>query len=142
MQQIGDKRLPDRTAEEIKAAADDPSKIIEAELPGVKLRNANWDAKQVDADTVEFTRTLQSAGLQIVKRYKIAKAEGDKPGYHLTLDIELKNVGQSALSSPISSTALPACPPKVGGTPAAPGAVGEPLACVTPRCCCKAKIRP
>ena len=73
MWQLGDSKLSDRTPEEIKAAADDPSKIIGAELPGVKLRNANWDAKQIDADTVEFSRTLSSVGLQIVKRYKIAK---------------------------------------------------------------------
>ncbi len=71
---------------------------IDAELDGVKLRTANWEGKQVDADTIEFTRKLPNQELEIVKRYKIAKVEADKPdkpAYHLTLEIEFRNVGQS-----------------------------------------------
>jgi YidC/Oxa1 family membrane protein insertase len=76
-----------------------PSATLDAELPGVKLRNANWEGKQVDADTVEFTRTLPQFELQVTKRYKIAKADPDNPdkaAYHLTLEVELRNLGQSA----------------------------------------------
>jgi YidC/Oxa1 family membrane protein insertase len=66
---------------------------LDAEISGVRMRAANWTGKQVDADTVEFTRPLTKFGLEIVKRYRIAqKAEG-KPGYDFLLDIELRNVG-------------------------------------------------
>jgi YidC/Oxa1 family membrane protein insertase len=68
---------------------------LDAELEGVKLRTANWEGKQIDPDTVEFTRRLPSLELEFVKRYKIAKADGDKPAYHLTLEVELRNVGQT-----------------------------------------------
>lgn len=71
---------------------------LDTELAGVRLRTANWEGKQVDPDTVEFTRTLPNLQLEIVKRYKIAKALADQPdkaAYHLTLEVELRNTGQS-----------------------------------------------
>jgi YidC/Oxa1 family membrane protein insertase len=71
---------------------------LDAELQGVKLRTANWEGKQVDADTVEFTRTLPDLQLEIVKRFKIAKldkANPNKPYYHLTLEVELHNTGDA-----------------------------------------------
>jgi YidC/Oxa1 family membrane protein insertase len=81
---------------------------LDTELAGVKLRTANWEGKQVDADTVEFTRKLPNLNLELTKRYKIAKvndvkpkiatADADKPAYHLTLEVELRNVGQTAHS--------------------------------------------
>jgi YidC/Oxa1 family membrane protein insertase len=89
-QKLDDKRLDDG-----KPSATDLLQSINAELPGVKLRTSNWEGKQVDADTVEFTRALPKFDLEIVKRYKIAKTDGDKPAYHLTLEVQLRNLGQT-----------------------------------------------
>jgi len=92
------KKIAEKNPGEAKASTADPLQSLDAELPGVKLRTANWEGKQADADTVEFTRKLSNLDLELTKRYKIAKADGDKPAYHLTLEIELRNVGQTAHS--------------------------------------------
>jgi YidC/Oxa1 family membrane protein insertase len=71
---------------------------LDQELPGVELRNKNWNGKQIDADTVEFTRTIPKLGLEFVKRYKIAQhdeKDPDQPSYHLTLELEIRNVGDA-----------------------------------------------
>ncbi|HEY2882006.1 MAG TPA: membrane protein insertase YidC, partial [Pirellulales bacterium] len=71
---------------------------VDDELAGVKLRNANWKGTQVDPDTVEFARSLPKLGLNLIKRYRIAKLgdDKDKPAYHLTLEIEISNIGETA----------------------------------------------
>jgi YidC/Oxa1 family membrane protein insertase len=69
---------------------------LDQELPGVELRNKNWNGKQIDADTVEFTRTIPKLSLELVKRYTIAKidaADPEKPANHLTLELEIRNIG-------------------------------------------------
>ena len=68
---------------------------LDDELPDVKLRQAHWDGKQIDAETIEFTRPLPKVGLEAVKRYRIAKIEAGKPAYHLTLEVELRNTGKA-----------------------------------------------
>jgi len=83
------------------AQVDDNNKLpidskLDEELPGVKLRDVRWNGKQVDPDTVEFTKKLTKLGLEIVKRYKIAQVDPNNPGapaYHLTLDVEIRNIG-------------------------------------------------
>ncbi len=93
---IDKQTLAEKIPEDAKPSTVDPLQGLDAELPGVKLRTANWEGKQVDADTIEFTRKLPNQELEIVKRYKIAKDDGaKKPAYHLTLEIEFHNVGQS-----------------------------------------------
>ena len=69
---------------------------LDDELPDVALRKAHWDGKQIDAETIEFTRPLPKVGLEAVKRYRIAKIEAGKPAYHLTLEVELRNTGKAA----------------------------------------------
>ena len=97
MWQVGDAKLPeDKKLAEGQKPDFEPPASLNAELEGVKLRSARWEGKQV-GDTVEFTRALPKFGLEIVKRYKIAKVDGDKPDqqpYHLTLEVELRNVGK------------------------------------------------
>jgi len=71
---------------------------LSAELKGVKLRDARWSGIQ-NGDTVEFTKKLPKLGLEIVKRYTIAAVAPDKPdapAYHLTLDVEVRNIGSQA----------------------------------------------
>ncbi len=79
--QVDDKKLADDAA-------------LDAELAGINLRTVHWDAEQI-GDTVKFTRDLKKLGLRIVKTYTIAKPDGDQPGYHLTLTIEIQNIGDS-----------------------------------------------
>ncbi len=83
---------------EIDAAADK----IEGEITGLHLRRHAWEAKRIDADTVEFTRALPRWDLEIVKRYRLAKMAADpkedKPAYHLTLRLEIRNRGKTARS--------------------------------------------
>ncbi|HZZ29617.1 MAG TPA: membrane protein insertase YidC [Pirellulales bacterium] len=94
--QIDKKTLADdKKISDDKTPPVDPLAGLDTELPGVKLRTANWQAKQIDVDTVEFTRAVPSFDLELVKRYKLAKADGGKPAYHLTLEIELRNTGQT-----------------------------------------------
>jgi YidC/Oxa1 family membrane protein insertase len=71
---------------------------VGAELKGVKLRDARWSGTQ-QGDTVQFTKKLPKLGLEIVKRYEIAAVDPNKPdapAYHLTLDIEVRNIGSQS----------------------------------------------
>jgi YidC/Oxa1 family membrane protein insertase len=79
-----------------------------SKLNSLSLRRANWEVNQVDERTVEFRRRLSSDSLQqidldgeleIVKRYRLAQlGEGEAfpDAYHLTLDVEIRNLGDSA----------------------------------------------
>jgi YidC/Oxa1 family membrane protein insertase len=70
----------------------------EAELPGVRLRDANWKGSQPNAHTVEFERTVSRYNLRVVKRYQLAKAdpelEDPQAAYHLTFTVELHNLDE------------------------------------------------
>jgi YidC/Oxa1 family membrane protein insertase len=71
---------------------------VGAELKGIKLRDARWSGTQ-KGDTVEFTKKLPKLGLEIVKRYKIAQVDPNNPdaaAYHLTLDVEVRNIGSQS----------------------------------------------
>jgi YidC/Oxa1 family membrane protein insertase len=72
---------------------------LEAELPGVHLRNENWQVVKADGDEAVFRQTLPAQGLEITRTYRLAKVPGDKlanadfPAYHLDVSFEIKNVG-------------------------------------------------
>ncbi len=72
---------------------------LESELPGVQLRNANWEVAASAEDSVVFRRTLPDRGLEITKTYRLAKtaegkgADNDFPAYHLVFEIQVKNIG-------------------------------------------------
>jgi len=78
------------------------------ELAGVNLRNANWEAKQLDDRTVEFSRTLPREKLRVVKRYKISRndvagenpegnvTDGSPTNWHLVVDVEVRNLDSKA----------------------------------------------
>ncbi|MDZ4817901.1 MAG: YidC/Oxa1 family insertase periplasmic-domain containing protein [Planctomycetota bacterium] len=69
----------------------------EKELAGVDLYTANWEGKQVDEQTVEFSRVLAAEKLRIIKRYRLAKTTDDTPvAWHLNVEIELQNTGEEA----------------------------------------------
>jgi YidC/Oxa1 family membrane protein insertase len=65
------------------------------ELPGVRLLDVDWEVKATDHQTyVEFRRKLPALRLDLIKRYRLAKADAasNQPGYHLTLDVEIINL--------------------------------------------------
>jgi YidC/Oxa1 family membrane protein insertase len=70
----------------------------EEELPGVRLRSANWKGSQPNPHTVEFERTVPRYNLKVIKRYQLAKAdpELDEPqaAYHLTFTVDLHNLDE------------------------------------------------
>ena len=80
---------------------DEPLDIDTAELPGVKLRDANWEMLPRDAakpDEAAFRAVLPAQGIEIIKRYTLSlRDESQKQdtaqAYTLGLKIEMKNVG-------------------------------------------------
>jgi YidC/Oxa1 family membrane protein insertase len=67
-----------------------------SELDGVRLREGNWQGKQIDDRTVEFERTLAPLNLKVIKRYQLAKTNPDavdpQADFHITLTVELHNL--------------------------------------------------
>jgi YidC/Oxa1 family membrane protein insertase len=70
------------------------------ELGGVDLRNSAWEVMAANDDIVEFRKTLPNLGLQVTKKFRLAKvpqdrlADPDYPAYSLQLDVSIKNVGK------------------------------------------------
>ena len=67
------------------------------ELAGVHLREATWEVVDSGEDQVIFRRSLPALGVEVTKRYRLAKAPADDdspdaPEYHLFLDVELHNL--------------------------------------------------
>ncbi len=65
------------------------------------LETGNWEATATDANSVSFRRTLPEFNLEIIKRYSLEPVPAnernnvDYPGYHLQLDVELRNTAQT-----------------------------------------------
>jgi len=79
LQQVGDKTL---TPEE-------------AEFADVSLRDGLWQVSNIDNQEVEFTKSVPSRKLTVIKRYRLARideeGEGPAVAYHLRMDIEIIN---------------------------------------------------
>jgi YidC/Oxa1 family membrane protein insertase len=75
-----------------------------AEMPGLELHSRDWEVVASAADSVELRLPVSQYGLELVKRYKLAQvpaeelANPDYPGYHLTLEVEVRNTGSAARS--------------------------------------------
>jgi YidC/Oxa1 family membrane protein insertase len=82
------------------------------ELKGLSLRTGRWQVRHADQETVEFAWPLADHGVELVKRFRLARdpapvgnaapaapppAGPPLPGYHLELDIELHNTGEDPL---------------------------------------------
>ncbi len=71
------------------------------ELTGVNLRNGNWEVVQSSVDEAVFRRRLESLGLEVTKRYRLAQAKApddnpDSPDYSLLFDVQLRNISDKA----------------------------------------------
>lgn len=70
-----------------------------AEMPGLDLYTRNWEVVSSTPDAVEFRLPVARFGLELVKRYRLAQVPAaelsnpDFPGYHLTLEVEVRNTG-------------------------------------------------
>ncbi len=83
------------TLEQIDDAKIPPSKN---EMLGLRLRTENWEMIRADETEVAFRTVLVEQELEIIKRYRLeplaAKKDGRaSPGFDLTFDIELRNLG-------------------------------------------------
>jgi YidC/Oxa1 family membrane protein insertase len=78
------------------------AEFIERELPGVRLRTANWQLVESDESHAVFSRKLPEFGLEIIKTYRLARApdesiaDADYPAYHLEFSVEIRNIGEEA----------------------------------------------
>ncbi|HEX4129125.1 MAG TPA: YidC/Oxa1 family insertase periplasmic-domain containing protein [Pirellulales bacterium] len=73
------------------------------ELPGITMRTENWELLEVaNADEARFGYTLSDHGLEIIKRYRLAKlpegtaSDPDTQAYHLVFTLEIRNIGKEA----------------------------------------------
>lgn len=76
----------------------------EAKQIAKALESTNWEVANHSDTSVEFTCRLADSGLTLVKRYSIERVPADElknvtyPGYHVQLDIELRNNGTTTQS--------------------------------------------
>jgi YidC/Oxa1 family membrane protein insertase len=82
-------------------------KPVDAELSkriAELLETGNWEVAQNDATSVTFRRALPELNAEIIKRYTLSpvppehRGDANYPGYHLQLEIELRNTDQNAQS--------------------------------------------
>jgi YidC/Oxa1 family membrane protein insertase len=68
------------------------------------LETGNWEISAQDANSVTFRRPLPELNLELAKRYTLMPAPAESrnqenyPGYHLELDIEVRNTSEEAQS--------------------------------------------
>jgi len=72
---------------------------IHLELEGVNLRHGTWEIASHNQEEAVFRRLLPACGLEIVKKFRLARVEPEAldddsaKAYHLGLDIEIRNLG-------------------------------------------------
>ncbi len=100
LQQIDDLtlELPESVRENHKKVEGNlpPDETIRDELPGVDLRSGNWELVRSGPEEAVFRRPVPRWGLEAVKTYRLEKSEEEdasSAGYHLTLEVELRNTG-------------------------------------------------
>ena len=107
LHQIDDAMLPDMDPEkylEIRKDRDETiiprDPLVNAELDGVSLREANWELVSNTEDEAVFERT--SDGMKLTKTYRLAETsiegagDADYPAYHLELIVKMENVSGEA----------------------------------------------
>ncbi len=86
LERVGDKRLED----------DAPS---DAELRRSRAARRRWEVEAADETEAVFLKRLPSMGLEVRKRYRLAKVDpllgSDQPAYHLDIDLELRNTAKA-----------------------------------------------
>ena len=106
LQQFDDQRLSNEDEPKGGKTSEEKEKqrraFLDRELPGVKLRRANWRLVASDQTHAEFRRAVPEKGIEFVKTYRLAKVpdasqkDSDFPAYHLIFEIEIRNIGDEA----------------------------------------------
>jgi YidC/Oxa1 family membrane protein insertase len=67
------------------------------ELEGLNLWDSKWEVDGVTASEVTFRKKLDRYGLELTKKYSLAKARNadaqDDPAYHLKVEVGIQNIG-------------------------------------------------
>lgn len=101
MAQIGDVELPETIADP-DAKKDIRPAYVNAEMPGLNLRDGTWEIGKHDATTAEFICKLPRQDIEVVKTYRLKKVseaeqdDVDAPAYNLVFTIEIRNTGQES----------------------------------------------
>lgn len=69
-----------------------PPPQLQQELAGVALLESSWELVSSSPDEAVFRKRIPSRGLEMRKTYRLARA-GEGDAYHLTLGVELVNIG-------------------------------------------------
>jgi len=105
-EQLGAAKLP--TFEAVKrivaeAEENEEKPVIAAEVAGVALRDSNWEIVDRGPTHVTFAQVVPKYHVKVLKTYRLqpvpAAEQQNKnyPGYHLTLDLVVQNLGEQAL---------------------------------------------
>ncbi len=79
-----------------------PPADLDAELEGVRLRNANWAVEKSTPAEVVFRRKLARWGLELTKTYRLEEVPAESmddltyPAYHLKFEIGVRNADEVA----------------------------------------------
>ena len=88
----------------VKRLGNDELEDDQKELPDVELLESNWELVEHDQDSATFRQRLPKQGVEVIKTYRVAKNgdqesnDPDYPAYHLTLEIEFRNLGDKAVN--------------------------------------------
>ncbi|MDO4549874.1 MAG: YidC/Oxa1 family insertase periplasmic-domain containing protein [Planctomycetia bacterium] len=72
---------------------------LDFELPNIQMRKESWEVESQEADSVTFLYRMPRYGMEVRKTYKLSSASEEQlhdpvfPAYHLTMKVEVKNVG-------------------------------------------------
>ncbi|MBN1590581.1 MAG: YidC/Oxa1 family insertase periplasmic-domain containing protein, partial [Pirellulales bacterium] len=100
LSQIGDEKLPDPLIDK-EQPKDEISPDVNKELKGVNLRRGTWKVARHTSDLIEFRCRLPRWNLELVKVYRLTpipkanQEDSDYPAYDLTLDVKVRNLGQT-----------------------------------------------
>ncbi len=73
------------------------------EIAGLQLREGHWEILDRKPDSVTFRKRLPGQNVEVLKHYRLEavpddqRSDPDYPGYHFTLELEVRNLGQAAL---------------------------------------------
>ncbi|MCH7750660.1 MAG: PDZ domain-containing protein [Planctomycetes bacterium] len=73
------------------------------EIAGLQLRESHWEILVRKPNSVTFRKRLPGQNVEVLKHYRLEavpddqRSDPDYPGYHFTLELEVRNLGQAAL---------------------------------------------
>lgn len=74
----------------------------EAEIAGLHLLDSNWEIVDSNSESISFRQLIPQQSLEVIKRFRMEPIPADQqdninyPGYSLTLEIEIRNLGEQA----------------------------------------------